>query len=423
MFVVVPDLRWSTAPAALDGWAKASLALRTADRRRAVDVDLTIGKGRRTGGPGAVPDAGPLDRSGDGVALRQWPALLGHDRRLRFGGHLGELGQQLVDHGVAYAVVGERSSGATAAALGADHAGRVRRFIVGGAAEAGATLRDAALVMVDSEGADVDAVLQATTGACRVVAGGSLPDDASHLAAIAVSPECGLGRGGLTSPSTRRAGFVTLPDLAPTLLSLVGLRPPDIFEGGAVRSAPAVSRSQLIDEDRRAAVSQDAGKPFATAFALAAALGLVGLVWERARPAVAGVLLGMPAALLLMMLVPWWRAAAGSDGGALHTGRGSSPASPCSSGSPGCWRPPPDGWPAATRPPSSSSSPPRPWPSSGSTPSATGRSSWMRPWSTTPSAPDASPGSATSPTASWSPRHWSPPGWPSIASGAGRYRP
>jgi hypothetical protein len=318
VFVAVPGLRWATAPAALDAWAKASLALRTADRQRRLDVYLTIGKGRRTGGPDGLADAGPLERTGAGGALRQWPALVRHDRRLRFGGRLGELGRQLAGHGVAYAVVARFPDG-TAAALGADDAGRVPRFTTGGPAEARAALRDAALVMVESEAADLEAVLQATTGACRVVATGSLPDDESHLGVIAVSPECGLGRGGLVSPSTRQAGFVTLPDLTPTLLSLVGVLPPDIFEGGAVRAAPALTRPGLVDEDRRAAVGQDAGAPFAAAFVLAAALGLAGLVRERLRLPLAAVLLGMPAALLLAMLVPWWRAG-GATGGALHAG-------------------------------------------------------------------------------------------------------
>ena len=320
VLLVVPGLTWATAPPSLDPWAKASLAFRTADRHRRVDVYLTIGKGRRTGGISA--GAGPLDRNGDAVTLRQWPALVRHDRTLRFGGHLGELGRQLAGHGVAYAVVGEDSGDGTAAALGADRTGRVPRFSAGGAAEARDALRSAALVMVESGAAGIDAVLQATTGACRVVATGSLPDDQSHLGAIAVSPECGLGQGSLVSPSTRRAGFVTLPDLAPTLLSLVGVPPPEIFEGGAVRPAPALSRSDLVEEDRRSAVAEDAGPPFATAFALAAALGLAGLRRERMRPLLAAVLLGMPVALLAMMLVPWWRAggAGTGTGGALRTG-------------------------------------------------------------------------------------------------------
>src|SRR5581483_5424282 len=80
VLVVGPGLRWSTAPRTLDAWGRASLALRPANRRRA-------------GAPRAVAAPGPLERSEDGVTLRQWPALVPHDRRLRFGGHLGELGQ------------------------------------------------------------------------------------------------------------------------------------------------------------------------------------------------------------------------------------------------------------------------------------------------------------------------------------------
>jgi hypothetical protein len=319
VFVVVPDLRWGTAPPALDAWAKASLALRTADGHRPVDVDLTIGKGRRSGGLRGVPGIGSVDRDPDGpsLSLRQWPELVAHDRSLRFGGRLGELGQQLRDHGVRFSVVGRSVE---AAALGADRAGRVTRFTVGGAAEAREALRDAALVMVESPATDVDAVLQATAGACQLVVTGSLPDDESHLGVIAVSPECRLGGGGLTSPSTRRAGFVTLPDLAPTLLSLAGVAPPGIFEGGPVRSARALSRADLTAEDQRAALAEDAGPPFTMVFALAAALGFVGLIRERARPAMSALLLGLPAALLLMMLVPWWRAGGGVVGVRLQTG-------------------------------------------------------------------------------------------------------
>ena len=304
VFVVVPDLRWSTAPVALTGWARASLALNSVDRQRRIDVYLTIGKGRRTGALGAVTGVGPLDGGPDDVSLRLWPQFTRHDRGLRFGGRLGELGDELAGHGVPLTVVGQS---ADAAALGADHAGRVRRFAMGGAPDAGRALRDSRLVVVETAGADLDGLLATTTGNCRLIASGSLPVGESHLGAIAVSPECGLGRGSLTSPSTRQAGFVTLPDLAPTLLSLLGVAPPDVFEGGVIRAARPVSRPQLVDEDRRAAVSRDAGKPVTTVFGLAAACGLAGLVRERARLPLAAVLLAMPPALLLMMLVPWWR--------------------------------------------------------------------------------------------------------------------
>src|SRR5437868_14410934 len=99
VLVVVPDLRWSTMPGALTGWAKASLALDSVNRQRRIDVYLTIGKGRRTGGLGAVAGVGPLDAAPDGVSLRLWPQFTRHDRGLRFGGRLGELGDELAGHG------------------------------------------------------------------------------------------------------------------------------------------------------------------------------------------------------------------------------------------------------------------------------------------------------------------------------------
>src|SRR4051794_41716232 len=57
--VVVPDLTWSNAPPALDGYAKASLSMRNAPRRSgAGDTYLTLGKGARSSTPAG---AGPFD--------------------------------------------------------------------------------------------------------------------------------------------------------------------------------------------------------------------------------------------------------------------------------------------------------------------------------------------------------------------------
>src|SRR5215207_3629314 len=79
--VVVADLTWSTAPPALDGYAKANLSMRNASRRSgAGDTYLTLGKGARSAAPAG---AGPFD----------WAALRGHDAGLRQSGALGTLGQ------------------------------------------------------------------------------------------------------------------------------------------------------------------------------------------------------------------------------------------------------------------------------------------------------------------------------------------
>jgi hypothetical protein len=304
MFVVVPGVRWSSMPSAVDGWAKASLALNSVSRQRPIDVYLTMGKGRRTGGLSAVAGVGPLDSGRDGVSIRLWGRFEQHDGGLRFGGHLGALGGLLETHGVPFAVVGRS---AEAAALGADQDGRLRRFVVAGPNEALPALGQNRLVIVESDVADLERLVPAAVGACLIVASGSVPDNEGHLGALAVSPECGLGRAGLVSPSTRQPGFVTLGDLAPTLLSLVGIDPPNAFEGGVIRAARSISRARLVEEDRRAAVGQDSGTPVTVLFLLAAAAGFLGLARERVRLPVAAVLLGMPPALLLMMLLPWWR--------------------------------------------------------------------------------------------------------------------
>jgi hypothetical protein len=302
VFVVVPEARWATLPSALAGWAKANLALNSISRRP-IDVYLTMAKGRRTGGL-ATAGLGPLDPHGGGVTVRHWTRFEQHDRALRYGGRLGELGHLLEDHGVSVAVVG---LSADVAAIAADHEGRVERFVLGDPDRAVEALGQARLVIVESDLVHVEHLVQITAGSCRVVASGSSPDDDPHLGAVATSPECGLGRAGLVSPSTRQPGFVTLPDLAPTLLSLVGVEPPNTFEGGLVRPAHPTTRRRLIDEDRRSRVARDTGKPITTLFLLAAVVGLVGLVRERVRLPIAAVLLGMPSALLLMMLLPWWR--------------------------------------------------------------------------------------------------------------------
>ena len=48
----------------------------------------------------------------------------------------------------------------------------------------------------------------------------------------------GLEPGLLRSGSTRRAGFVTLVDIAPTILDLVGVERPELDGGTPVRAAP-----------------------------------------------------------------------------------------------------------------------------------------------------------------------------------------
>ena len=303
VFVVVPGLGWDAMPPSFDRWGKASLALNSVPRQRPIDVYLTMAKGRRTGGLPALAGVGPLEARGVGIAVRNWDSFQQHDRGLRFGGHLGELGELLEDHGVLVAVVGRSED---VAALIADRSGKLGGLALGEPNREVQAVGSARLVIVEAVVGDLERVSEATAGACRIVASGSAPPD-EGLGAIAISPECGLGEAGLVSPSTRQPGFVALPDIAPTLLSLVGVSPPNIFEGGVVRAAHPVSRGRLIEEDRRSRVSRDVARPLTTVFVLAAMAGLLGVSRERLRLPVAAVILAMPAALLLMMLVPWWR--------------------------------------------------------------------------------------------------------------------
>ena len=132
--------------------------------------------------------------------------------------------------------------------------------------------------------------------------------DTAHLhVAMATGPS--FPRGALRSASTRRAPYVQLVDVAPTVLDRLGLPVPDVMDGQpwqVVGTAPPVSA--LADLDDRATTAKRVTVPFyvvlvAVLLALPAAL--------RARPSAARAVAlagtAAPAASYLAQLVPWWR--------------------------------------------------------------------------------------------------------------------
>ncbi len=311
--VLVPDLTWATAPPALDGFARASLSLRTADAKpTAADVYLTLGKGARSGAP--ADDVAPVDRlepvPGGGVRLADWEALRDHDRGLRYGGALGSIGGALRDGGRRWALAGDGGAAATTAA---DADGVLPPTYPGtpaGVEAALATGVDALIVAVPAS--RLPETLQVLGAGCTLVVSASTPDGGRHLGVLAASPGCGLGAAGLGSASTHDDHLATLPDVSRTFLHLVGVAPPASVGGAVVTPTASVSRQTLVGRDRKTWTSDRSRTPFVWLFVLFHLVGaLVAVGWRRARTAVACVLLAVPSASLLMMLVPWWRGGAG----------------------------------------------------------------------------------------------------------------
>ena len=309
VLALVPDSAWYLMPPAFDGFAKASLAVAAASGgHREGDSYLTISKGGRSSGLGVRYGTGPMTVDGDTLTILDWKRFVAHDKGLRFGGHLGTLGQAVEDAHVSSTVI--TNANTSAAMVLADRRGIVHHAVLGGGAldvEA-AVGRGTRLVVAETSVDALPLVLRAAGGACVVVASVSMPPDRSDLGAIAISPACGLGTGRLVSASTRQPDYVVLADLLPTTLELLHIDRDEPDEAAAI-TATAGHRSveRLIDLDRRSRVTGRAGGYFS---ALAVAGALIGLfatqMTERRRRRYAAWLLALPVSMLLINLLPWW---------------------------------------------------------------------------------------------------------------------
>ncbi len=171
------------------------------------------------------------------------------------------------------------------------------------AAEAGGTLLVAGLADVTSAGED------------------GAPDPRLHVA-LAAGP--GFARGGLVSSSTRRAPYVQVVDLAPTLLQLVGLDQPDTMTGQPWRrTGTRLSRAELVDADVHAGQMRIYTPRFFVLLVVAQIVlyGAALLVFRhlsrrdpvrevvrRSASRTALAFAAAPVATYLANLVPWWRA-------------------------------------------------------------------------------------------------------------------
>lgn len=111
-------------------------------------------------------------------------------------------------------------------------------------------------------------------------------DDVHFGVALAVGP--GFEPGAvLQSPSTRREGMVTLPDIAPTVLDHMGIERPTSMLGRAMfattTAAPEERVAALVDVDREAVFIDSVRTPVSTAFVLFQLLVYAVAVWVLVR--------------------------------------------------------------------------------------------------------------------------------------------
>lgn len=155
------------------------------------------------------------------------------------------------------------------------------------------------------------AVGELPAGADLLVVGVSgAPDDvAAHLhVALATGPS--FSPGALSSASTRRAPYVQLIDVAPTVLDLLGEPEPEQMDGEPWQVAgPAPTLTSLADLDTKAVAHKQATVPF---FVVLVAGQLVLFTALRGRPPLLrlAALAGTAAigSSYVANLVPWWRA-------------------------------------------------------------------------------------------------------------------
>jgi hypothetical protein len=135
-------------------------------------------------------------------------------------------------------------------------------------------------------------------------------DRGTHLhVAIAVGPR--FGPGALISASTRRAPYVQLVDVAPTVLALQGISRPEAMIGETWRSTgDAPTLSALRDEADKADAHRGVTVPFFVIL-VGAQLLVIGLalLTRRWRVVEVAALAGTTAigASYLANLLPWWR--------------------------------------------------------------------------------------------------------------------
>jgi hypothetical protein len=310
--------------AALPGLAAGDLSSRTAGGRTAApDALLTLGAGDRVAWPGPAGDPQPVGPASDERVAR-WPEVLAAARRGVDKARPGLLADTLRAAGDCVDATGATPADRRVALLAAaDGAGQVQVdgsrcsvHAVGTAALVAPGDRVAALRSVDALVAGALAAQHgaAGSGAVLVIAGlpGPVPVGTAE-ASLRPVVVAGVGPGSLVSASTRRAPYVQLIDLAPSVLAWRGIAVPAAMTGQPIRATGRTpTAAQLADLDLRAHRAYALAYPVAVPLVglLVAALALLVRGPRRVRRGAAvavGVLALAPAGSFLAGLVPWWR--------------------------------------------------------------------------------------------------------------------
>jgi hypothetical protein len=269
----------------------------------------------------APPAAAPPAAAPPAGAVTGWARIRKLNAGLRFGAGPGLLGGAVpctvaVGQGAALAVAGATGHvDAYAERLPAAPDALLRRCPLAavdlGTLPPDGPARDDALAAVDAELSIVDAHLPART-VLAVLGLADTGEDGPHLHVAAVTGP-GFTGGWLRSASTRRTPYVQLSDVAPTVLSLLGIRPPAGANlAGAVLTGGAPGRPSTVDETVAALTDTDvaanAQRRSLPLFAVAVALLWLLAVVASASPLPMLVCCAVPGATFLANLVPWWRA-------------------------------------------------------------------------------------------------------------------
>ena len=235
---------------------------------RGIERETRPGDGYATIGAGTAAAGGRrvegLSENVDGsVVSRAGPELARDAERRHRGAEIGALGQALKQAGVARGVVGNPE---TALAL-MDPSGVVPSGEVGLRLDPDRALEafrrawnvpGRAVVVVEGSTDELVGRLFGEVDFDRdavLLTAPSDPVDGIHLTLAAMRTPGGRP-GLLDSPTTRRAGYVTLPDLGPTILDLLGIDRPDSMEGRPYEvhprswARPPVGR--FVEADREA---------------------------------------------------------------------------------------------------------------------------------------------------------------------------
>ena len=259
----------------------------------AADGWLTLGAGTRADGFG--PDAPPCP---PGLAVGG--ELVARNADTVDGARLGALADALDGR---YQAVGP---GALLAMQGTGGSRQQVMLVDAGTLDAGD--RAESLRRVDAVVADAVRRRPAEVDLLVVGLSAAAGERRAHLhVAMATGPS--FPRGALRSASTRRAPYVQLVDVAPTVLLVLGRPVPQVMDGQPWQvDGPAPSTAELADLDRKAQGQRAATVPFFVGL-LVATLVLLVLLWRRPRAAelVALTTVAALGASYLANLLPWWR--------------------------------------------------------------------------------------------------------------------